>query len=94
LFLNLLLLISALLTGLTGAFSGAQRAETPAVHQSIAQAIEVTAETAVQQASPKWQDTTAIRRPVHAIVGHKPGWVLNFKRPAIYARRIYERLLV
>jgi hypothetical protein len=92
--LNLLLFLSALLTGLTGAISGGQRAEAPAVQQSIARAIEVTAENVVQQASPARQNTSAVRRPILSIIGMKPGWVLNFDVPATDVGRVYERLLV
>jgi hypothetical protein len=92
--LNLLLFISALLTGLTGAISGAQRADAPAVHQSIALAIEATAEKAAERASPQPVNVGTIRRPIHSTDTAKTGWALKFQDPAIEIGRIYERLLV
>ncbi len=92
--MNLLLFISALLTGLTGAISGAQRADAPAVHQSIALAIEAAAESVVERASLQPENAGAIRRPIHSTNSAKTGWALNFERPAIEIGLIYERLLV
>ena len=92
--MNLLLFISALLTGLTGAMSSAQCAEAPAMHQSIAQAIEVAAEKTVQKASPERHDASAVRRPIVSILGASPVRVLKSDLPAIDIGRIYEKLQV
>lgn len=83
-----------MLTGLTGAISGAQRAEAPAVHQSIALAIEAAAESVIERASLQPESAGAIHRPIHSTNSAKTGWALNFGYPAIEIGRIYERLVV
>lgn len=60
--MKLLLFLSALLTGLTGAVSGESRGAL-AVEQSVAQALERVAEAAVQVAAPVRQVAAAIRSP-------------------------------
>ena len=92
--MNLLLFLSALLTGLTGAISAGQRADAPAVQQSIARAVEIATDKVVQQSSPTRQQATAAHRPAFSALGAKPGWALVADAPAIDVARIYEKLLV
>lgn len=92
--MNLLLFLSALLTGLTGAISAGQRADAPAVQQSIARAVEIAADKVVQQPSPTRQQATAIRRPILSVLGAKTGWALVADAPVIDIARINEKFLV
>lgn len=61
--MKLLLFLSALLTGLTGAVSGEGRGVL-VVEQSMAQVLERAAEAAVQVAAPVRQLAAAIRSPL------------------------------
>jgi len=92
--LNLLLFLSALLTGLTGAISGGQRADAPAVQQSVARAVEVAAESVAQQPLAAQQRTAAVQRPILSVVGTKPVWALAAAVPATDIARIFGKLLL
>ena len=91
--LNLLLFLSALLTGLTGAISVGQRADAPAVEQSIARAVETAAENVTQEPSLARGRLTATRRPILSNVDAKPVWALTVGTPAVDIRRICEKML-
>lgn len=92
--MNLLLFLSALLTGLTGAISGGQRADAPAVQQSVARAVEVAAESVAQQPLAARQRTAAVRRPALSVRDTKPLWVLAADVPAADIARIFGKLLL
>lgn len=94
LLLNLLLFLSALLTGLTGAISGGQRADAPAVQQSVARAVEVAAEYVAQQPLAARKFIAAARRPILSVLDTKPGWSLAVDAPATDIARICKKLLV
>lgn len=61
--MNLLLFLSALLTGFTGALSGEQRTTAPAVQQSVACALEMVAEATTQLSRTAPQRAGEIRSP-------------------------------
>lgn len=92
--MNLLLFLSALLTGLTGAISGGQRADAPAVQQSIARAVEATTEYVAQQPLAARPHTAAVQRSILSVLDTKPIWALAVDAPATDIARICEKLLV
>jgi len=94
LLLNLLLFLSALLTGLTGAISAGQRADAPAVQQSIARAAEAVAESATQEPLAARSLATIVWRPIASVLGAKPGWVLTVDTRATDIGRMSEKLLI
>lgn len=85
--MNLLLFLSALLTGLTGAISGHVRAGVPTVQQSAAQALEVAVETAIQIPA-------VVRVAMHQIQSGCPlptGWSVKSFQLSRDIGRVFEK---
>lgn len=92
--MNLLLFLSALLTGFTGAISGGQRADAPAVQQSVAQALEIVAEAVTQLSTPAPQRMATVRSPIvsERVVQHY--WALQIAMPILKIGRVNEKRLI
>lgn len=92
--MNLLLFLSALLTGLTGAISGGQRADAPAVQQSIARAVEATADYVAPQPLAARSLAIAVPRPILSVLDARPLWALAAAAPATDIARTFGKLLL
>ncbi len=92
--MNLLLFLSALLTGLTGAISGGQRADAPAVQQSVARSVEMAVENVAQQPLAERQLQTAVQSPILSARDTKPLQMLAADLPATDIVRVFGRLLI
>lgn len=92
--MRLLLFLSALLTGLTGAISGGQRTDAPVVQQSLAHALETVVEASAQKPA-----TLRSRMIVaHAEIISEPelqsARMFRLSLPAFDIARVHEKLLV
>lgn len=92
--LNLLFFLSALLAGITGAISGGQRTDSPAVQQSLTRALEVSVEADVQIPVMLSQNLTVLRRSIDAEWNGQFFWALTTIVPASDVERVNEKLLV
>ncbi len=93
--LELLLFLSALLTGFTGVISGERRTDAPAVQQSVAQALEIVAETVAQMPVPAARHVVATTRsPIMSERAARPCWALHAATPVLDARQVNEKRLV
>jgi len=92
--LELLLFLSALLTGFTGVISGERRADAPAVQQSVAQALEIVAETVARTPAPARRTVAAARSPIMSERVSRPCWALRTATPMLNTRQVNEKRLV
>jgi hypothetical protein len=92
--LELLLFLSALLTGFTGVISGERRADAPAVQQSVAQALEIVAETEARSPAPARHTVAAARSPIVSEPALRPCWALRTATSMLNARQVNEKRLV
>ena len=92
--LNLLLFLSALLAGFTGAISGGQRADAPAVQQSVAQMRDSFAETVAQLPAPAPRRMATVRSPIVSELIVQPSWALQIVLPVFEIGRVNEKRLV
>ena len=92
--LNLLFFLSALLAGITGAISGGQRTDAPAVQQSLARAIEVCVEADVQAPAMRSQSIAAPRSPISSEYAGQLFWALKTIISTSDLGRVNEKLLV
>lgn len=92
--LELLLFLSALLTGFTGVISGERRTDAPAVQQSVAQALEIVAETVAPMPAPARHIVAAPRSPVMSERASRPCWALHTAIPVANVRQVNEKRLV
>ena len=92
--MELLLFLSALLTGFTGVISGERRADAPAVQQSVAQALEIVAQTVARMPAPARPTVAAVRSPIMSERALRPCWALRTATPVLNARQVNEKRLV
>lgn len=73
--MELLLLLSALLTGLTGAMSGERRTEAAHVQQSAVATLEIIVEAAAEAVAPARHALVAVpSRPIASLTAASPAW--------------------
>ena len=92
--LNLLLFLSALLAGVTGAISGHARTDVPAVQQSAAQVCEIFVESAIQIPALAPIGMPRIQSSAHSGNPLVPGWPV---KTFLFSRdigQVLEKLLV
>lgn len=92
--MNLLFFLSALLAGITGAISGGQRTDAPAVQQSLARSFEVSVEADLQTPAMLSQNRTAPRNPIGSEIAGQPSWALKTVIFTSDLSRVNEKLLV
>ena len=92
--LNLLLFLSALLTGFTGAIAGGQRTDAPAVQQSVAQVREIVAEAVVQSPASRPQRMPAVRSPIMSERIVQNFWALQIAPAAPAIGQVNEKRLI
>ncbi len=92
--MNLLFFLSALLAGITGAISGGQQTDAPAVQQSLARAIEVSVEADAQTPAMLTQNVITLRSPVSSECDGQPFWALKTIISPSDLDRVNEKLLV
>lgn len=92
--MNLLFFLSALLAGITGAMSGGQRTDAPAVQQSLARAFEVSVEADVQTPAARSRSVAALRSGLTSERAGQPFWALKAIISTLDQSRVNEKLLV
>jgi len=92
--LNLLLFLSALLTGFTGALSGERRTDAPAVQQSVARALEVVAEAVAVVPVRAPHVTATLLNPVLSERAARPYWAVQHAISGLDRVQVDEKRLV
>lgn len=92
--LNLLFFLSALLAGITGAISGGQRTDAPAVQQSLARAFEASVEADVQTPTMLSRNITAPRSPIGSESAGQLFWAIKSIAFTFDLDRVNEKLSV
>ena len=92
--MNLLLFLSALLTGFTGAIYGERRTDAPAVQQSVARALNIVAETVARVPATARHLLATSRSPILSEQAAQPCWQLQTAAPGLSVGQVNEKRLI